>query len=60
MLQNNVLMVVAFNIKGDSIGETDDTLHVVCFNRVILGNSYIIFCVFPVPRSIKYKYKYTL
>ena len=28
LLQNNVLVVVAFNIKGDSIRETDDTLHV--------------------------------
>lgn len=27
LLQNNILMVVAFNIKGNSVWETDDTLH---------------------------------
>ena len=48
LFQNKIFVFITFNVKCDSVRETDDTLHFVCFvyllNRVILGNSYIIFC----------------
>lgn len=40
LIKNKILVVIAFNVKCDSVRETDDTLHTVCFvyllNRVNL------------------------